>query len=53
MTKDVHFLDPVVVGGDLAAAGLSVRSTLIREPIAGAEFPSRRAYLMACAGQPG
>jgi SAM-dependent methyltransferase len=50
---DVHFLDPAVVGRDLAAAGFSVRSTLIREPVAGAEFPSRRAYLMACAGMPG
>jgi SAM-dependent methyltransferase len=49
---DVHFLDAGVVAGDLATAGFSVRSTLIREPIPGAEFPSRRAYLMACADTP-
>ncbi|AGZ43740.1 class I SAM-dependent methyltransferase [Actinoplanes friuliensis] len=45
---DVHFLDPVVITRELTAAGLAVQATLIRKPIAGAEFPSRRAYLTAC-----
>lgn len=44
---DVHFLDPAEVGADLVAAGFRVEATVLREPIAGAEFPSRRAYLLA------
>ncbi|MFI7540759.1 class I SAM-dependent methyltransferase [Actinoplanes sp. NPDC049599] len=44
---DVHFLDAAVVGADLAAAGFLIESTLRREPLDPAEFPSRRAYLLA------
>ena len=44
---DVHFLDPAEVRDDLVAAGFRVEATLLREPVAGAEFPSRRAYLLA------
>ncbi|UQU67994.1 methyltransferase domain-containing protein [Couchioplanes caeruleus] len=44
---DVRFLDPEVVSGDLVAAGFRVDATLLREPVPGAEFPSRRAYLVA------
>jgi len=47
---DVHFLDPGVVGGELAAAGFRIESTLLREPLDGVEFPSRRAYLLARRG---
>ena len=47
---DVHFLDPGVVGGELAAAGFRIESTLLREPLDGMEFPSRRAYLLARRG---
>ncbi|WP_306212894.1 class I SAM-dependent methyltransferase [Actinoplanes sp. RD1] len=45
-----HFLDPASVTADLEAAGLPVTATTVREPIPGAEFPSRRAYLLAAAG---
>jgi len=44
---DVHFLDAAAVGADLAAAGFRIESTLLREPLDPAEFPSRRAYLLA------
>ncbi len=45
---DVHFLDPAMVGAELAAAGFRIESTLLREPLDPAEFPSRRAYLLTC-----
>jgi SAM-dependent methyltransferase len=45
---DVHLLDPARVGSELAAAGFRIESTLLREPLDPAEFPSRRAYLLAC-----
>ncbi|GAA3927725.1 class I SAM-dependent DNA methyltransferase [Actinoplanes auranticolor] len=44
---DVHFLDPDVVRGDLVAAGFEIESTMLRAPLDPAEFPSRRAYLLA------
>lgn len=44
---DVHFLDPSVVTAELVAAGFRIESTLLREPLDEAEFPSRRAYLLA------
>ena len=44
---DVHFLDPAVVGAELVAAGFLIESTLLRAPLDPAEFPSRRAYLLA------
>jgi SAM-dependent methyltransferase len=47
---DVHFLDPAAVGDDLVAAGFRIESTVLREPLDPAEFPSRRAYLLARRG---
>ena len=47
---DVHFLDPEVVGAELVTAGFRVESMLLREPLDGVEFPSRRAYLLARRG---
>ncbi|WP_433718834.1 class I SAM-dependent DNA methyltransferase [Actinoplanes sp. CA-051413] len=44
---DVHFLDPDAVRADLVAAGFRIESTMLREPLDPAEFPSRRAYLLA------
>jgi hypothetical protein len=44
---DVHFLDPEAVRAGLVAAGFRLEATVLREPVAGAEFPSRRAYLLA------
>jgi SAM-dependent methyltransferase len=44
---DVHFLDPGAVEAELAAAGFRIESTLLREPLDGVEYPSRRAYLLA------
>jgi SAM-dependent methyltransferase len=44
---DVHFLDPDAVRADLEAAGFRIESTMLREPLDPAEFPSRRAYLLA------
>jgi ubiquinone/menaquinone biosynthesis C-methylase UbiE len=42
----VGCLDPDVIAAELAAAGLTVRATTLREPGEG-EYPSRRAYLLA------
>ncbi|MFB9363557.1 class I SAM-dependent methyltransferase [Actinoplanes nipponensis] len=47
---DVHFLDPAAVGADLRAAGFRIESTLVRDPLDPAEFPSHRAYLLARRG---
>jgi SAM-dependent methyltransferase len=47
---DVHFLDPATVRDDLAAAGFRIESTVLREPLDPAEFPSRRGYLLARRG---
>jgi len=47
---DVHFLDPATVTTDLEAAGFSVRSSTLREPLDAQEFPSRRAYVLAQRG---
>jgi uncharacterized protein (DUF952 family)/SAM-dependent methyltransferase len=44
---DGHFLDPTEVTDALADAGFAVRARLDREPIADAEYPSRRTYLIA------
>ncbi len=44
---DVHFLDHTVVSAELEAAGFLIESTLLRRPLDPAEFPSRRAYLLA------
>lgn len=43
----VHFLDPAVVAAELAAAGLTVTASVVRRPLPAAEYPSRRAYLIA------
>lgn len=48
---DVHFLDPAEVGGELVAAGFHIESTVLREPLDPAEFPSRRGYLLARRGR--
>ncbi|GAA2523673.1 class I SAM-dependent DNA methyltransferase [Winogradskya humida] len=50
---DVHFLDPAAVRADLVAAGFDMVAELTREPLDPAEFPSRRAYLMAMIHKPG
>ena len=44
---DGRFLDPVPVARDLEDAGLRVRSTVHREPVPDAEYPSRRCSLLA------
>ncbi|GAA1866174.1 class I SAM-dependent methyltransferase [Asanoa iriomotensis] len=44
---DAYYLDPASVTADLESAGFSIAATTLREPIAGAEFPSRRCYLLA------
>jgi SAM-dependent methyltransferase len=44
---DVHFLDPAAVRDDLTAAGFTIAADLVREPLDPAEYPSRRAYLLA------
>jgi ubiquinone/menaquinone biosynthesis C-methylase UbiE len=44
---DGYFLAPDVVAAELHAAGLAVTATVLREPIDGAEYPSRRCYLVA------
>jgi hypothetical protein len=44
---DFHFLDPGEVTGELAAAGFAIEARLDREPVKGAEAPSRRCYVLA------
>ncbi len=44
---DGYYLDPADVARDLEAAGFTVMSTVVRRPWPGAEYPSRRAYLLA------
>jgi SAM-dependent methyltransferase len=44
---DGFFLDPTDVTGDADAAGFSVMSATVRQPWPGAEYPSRRCYLLA------
>lgn len=44
---DGHFLAPETVASELEAAGLAIAATLLRQPVPDAEFPSRRAYLLA------
>jgi SAM-dependent methyltransferase len=44
---DGYYLEPSTVVRDLEAADLVVTSTTIREAIPGAEYPSRRCYLLA------
>jgi ubiquinone/menaquinone biosynthesis C-methylase UbiE len=44
---DGHFLDPDVVARDVEAAGFTIMSTLIRQPLPGVEYRSRRCYLLA------
>ncbi|MEV0715800.1 class I SAM-dependent methyltransferase [Asanoa sp. NPDC050611] len=44
---DAYYLDPAAVTADLVAAGFTVAATTLREPVPGAEFPSRRCYLLA------
>ncbi|HVK75195.1 MAG TPA: class I SAM-dependent methyltransferase [Kofleriaceae bacterium] len=43
---DAYFLEPEQVHAGLVAAGFTPVARLEREPIAGAEYPSRRAYLL-------
>ncbi|MEP6600045.1 MAG: class I SAM-dependent methyltransferase [Actinomycetota bacterium] len=47
---DGFFLGPAEVSGDLECAGFAVMSTLIRQSWPGAEYPSRRCYLLAQRG---
>lgn len=44
---DGYFLDPAEVTADVEAAGFAVTATVDRQPIPGAEYPSRRCYLLA------
>jgi ubiquinone/menaquinone biosynthesis C-methylase UbiE len=44
---DGYFLDPVDVAADVEAAGFTIMSTLIRQPLPGVEYRSRRCYLLA------
>jgi SAM-dependent methyltransferase len=44
---DFHFLDPAEVTAGLTAAGFAVMVRTDREPWPGAEYPSRRSYLLA------
>lgn len=44
---DGYFLDPDSVAAELDAAGLATRAKLERQPYPGAEYPSRRCYLLA------
>ena len=41
------YLPPPVVAAQLEAAGLEVAASTVRQPVPGAEHPSRRAYLLA------
>jgi SAM-dependent methyltransferase len=41
------YLVPEVVAGELEQAGFEVEASTVRLPIPGAEYPSRRAYLLA------
>jgi SAM-dependent methyltransferase len=50
---DFHFLDPDGTTADLATAGFQVIARTDREPIPGAEAPTRRSYLLARRGEPG
>ncbi len=44
---DAHFLDPDRVSRDIERSGFAVTATLVREPVPGAEYPSRRCSLLA------
>jgi len=44
---DGYFLDPGDVTAQLLASGFTLKARLEREPIDGAEYPSRRCYLLA------
>ncbi len=44
---DAFFLDPADVIRDIEAAGFTVMSEMVRQPWPGAEYPSRRSYLLA------
>lgn len=46
----VNFLDPATITAELTAAGLTVTATVVREPLPGIEYPSRRCYLTARTG---
>jgi SAM-dependent methyltransferase len=47
VSLDFQYHVPEAVAGALAAAGLPVIEHTVREPYAGVEYPSRRAYLLA------
>jgi hypothetical protein len=44
---DAHFLDPAEVTAQLESASFAVTSRTDRQPVADAEYPSRRCYLLA------
>lgn len=44
---DSCFLAPEQVGRELGGAGFAVTASVLREPAAGLEYPSRRCYLLA------
>jgi len=44
---DAYFLEPADVTRDMEAAGLTIMSTLVRQPWPEAEYPSRRCYVIA------
>jgi ubiquinone/menaquinone biosynthesis C-methylase UbiE len=44
---DGFFFEPSDVARDAEAAGFTIMSTTIRRPLPGAEYPSRRCYLLA------
>ena len=44
---DVYYLAPETVTTELAAAGLEVTATTVRQPWPGTEYPSRRCWLLA------
>jgi SAM-dependent methyltransferase len=47
VSLDFHFLQPAAVIAALQSAGFLIRETVEREPYDGAEYPSRRCYLLA------
>jgi hypothetical protein len=44
---DVYFLESADVVRDMEAAGFTIMSTLVRQPLHAAEYPSRRCYIIA------
>ena len=49
---DGYFLDPAEIVANLEAAGFAIMANLQRQPHLGAEYPSRRCYLLAQRSDP-